>query len=153
MQVKELPEDRFWRHVNKTETCWLWIGAISNGYGAFRIANKNIKAHRYSYEIQIGIIPKDLNVLHKCDVRNCVNTEHLFLGTQKDNVQDCINKKRRVNVRGEKHPGVKLTEQQVKEIRTLYKLDLHTQRQIAKQFNINYKLVHKIVNRKIWKHI
>lgn len=69
--------------------CWLWIGACDSvGYGNFRIKNKSWKAHRFSWTIHNGIIPDGLFVLHKCDVRPCINPNHLFLGTHLDNMRD-----------------------------------------------------------------
>ena len=75
--------------------CWLWTGYThKNGYGGIRVNQKQIKTHRYSYTLYRGPIPPGLLVLHSCDVRNCVNPRHLFLGTQKDNVQDMMHKGR-----------------------------------------------------------
>lgn len=99
-QYKLIPiEDRFWSKVNKTPTCWLWIGATCNfGYGKIGIGgrkNRKLKdSHRLSWEIHNGIIPLGLCVLHKCDVPSCVNPAHLFLGTKKDNAADAVQKGR-----------------------------------------------------------
>lgn len=91
-------EYRFWDKVKKTESCWLWIGAINNNYGCFNKGNRNmIKAHRFSWELAYGEIPKDKFVLHKCDTPRCVNPEHLFLGTHYDNYHDAVSKKRRLD--------------------------------------------------------
>ena len=96
------PEQRFWRFVNKsTIDCWLWTGYIGkNGYGRFK-ANKDIGAHRFAYQLLKGPIPAGLFVLHRCDVRHCVNPEHLFLGTQRDNILDAQSKGRLA--RGDTH--------------------------------------------------
>jgi len=79
----------FWSHVNKTDTCWLWTGGCnSTGYGhVYRNKTKRL-AHRLVYEKYAGTIRDGLFVLHRCDVRSCVNPSHLFLGTQKDNCED-----------------------------------------------------------------
>jgi HNH endonuclease len=75
------PETLFWRHVQKTETCWLWTGHLVEGYGSLtaRIAGKNTHylAHRLSYEMHHGVIPSGLTIDHLCRVRRCVNPAHL----------------------------------------------------------------------------
>lgn len=88
------PEDRFWRRVKKHPNgCWNWIGKkLTTGYGVFKLGpkkhRKNIKAHRFSYELHFGPIPGGLLVLHKCDNKLCVNPEHLELGSHSKNLYD-----------------------------------------------------------------
>lgn len=83
-RVRQTP-DRFWTKVEKTETCWNWVGAKSSGYGTFRIEEGMIKAHRYSYELVIGPIPEGLTLDHLCRNRSCVNPWHLEPVTNKVN--------------------------------------------------------------------
>lgn len=88
-------EDRFWSRVSKGDGCWLWTGTQrKDGYGSFHRNGKYLHAHRASWIINFGEIKNKLHVLHKCDVRNCVNPSHLFLGTNHDNILDCVAKGR-----------------------------------------------------------
>lgn len=100
----------FWSKVAKTDACWLWTGRqFWDGYGAFdrRIdgVKKIFKAHRQSYELSVGAIPDGLHVLHRCDVRLCVRPDHLFLGTNDDNVADRTAKGRSSSHEGELRDG------------------------------------------------
>jgi hypothetical protein len=93
-------ENKFWKKVLKTKGCWFWTGAKHpEGYGNFGVylgvgQYRTKKAHRIAWELIHGPIPKDMSVLHKCDTPECVNHDHLFLGTAKDNIEDRIRKGR-----------------------------------------------------------
>lgn len=94
-------EERFWAKVNKTEGCWLWTGTTTPfGYGQIWYTLPNgrqtmARAHKLSYQMLVGPVPKGLGVLHRCDVPTCVNPAHLFLGTAKENMEDCSRKGRK----------------------------------------------------------
>ena len=97
-------EERFFQKVDKTDTCWLWNGALtSSGYGSIGINGKRISAHRFSYETFIGEIPEGMFVCHSCDVKICVNPEHLWVGTQYENMSDMWKKGRAVISYGNKN--------------------------------------------------
>lgn len=86
---------RFMKHVNKTDTCWLWTGSIDvSGYGDCWFRGKTDGAHRVAWLIFNGEITDGLFVLHRCDNPKCVNPEHLFLGTHSDNMRDASSKGR-----------------------------------------------------------
>lgn len=86
--------DRFWSHVTKTETCWLWTSTLRAGYGMFSFKGKPVSAHRFSYSLANGEIPDGLLVRHSndCVSRACVRPDHLKVGTQTDNMADRMDK-------------------------------------------------------------
>ena len=85
--------------------CWLWVSQSGEGYGHLRIDGKSRSAHHASYELHVGPIPDGMRVLHRCDNPRCINPEHLFLGTQADNVADMVAKGRGWWQRGKAHSG------------------------------------------------
>ena len=95
-QPRPSAEQRFWSQVKKTPTCWLWLGAtVENGYGQFAESPvRRVRAHRFSYQLSNGAIPVGIMICHHCDVKTCVRPEHLFAGTQADNMQDFVRKHR-----------------------------------------------------------
>jgi hypothetical protein len=81
--------------IDQNTDCQLWTGYVSKtGYGNFRVLGKTLRANRVAWELNIGSIPKGLVVCHRCDISYCVNPKHLFLGTQKENLQDMFAKGR-----------------------------------------------------------
>lgn len=91
--------ERFWAKVDKSGSCWLWTGATTKGYGQLTHEKRHLYAHRFSWEIANGQIPKGYVVCHRCDTPLCVNPDHLFVGRQRENIADCI-RKGRTNRRG-----------------------------------------------------
>lgn len=143
-----------WARTDKTTSphgCWLVSGvAQHNGYLHIFDAGRQVKAHRLSWELLRGPVPAGLKVLHNCpggDNPRCVNPDHLFLGTQRDNIHDSI-RKGRYNTYGVQ----KLNAAQVREIRALAARGV-LQKDIAKRFNIARNSVSGIVHRKSWDHL
>jgi hypothetical protein len=106
-------EQRLLSRVDKLENgCWLWKGGgRGNGYGSMKVAGKVIDTHVVSYQLYKGEIPKGKMVCHTCDVRNCVNPDHLFLGSAKNNFDDAVAKNRiktganKTPIESKKHPS------------------------------------------------
>lgn len=160
---------RFWNKVNKDgpvhpvlgTNCWVWTGCLAKSipgrrllpYGKINVFGKCLCAHRVSYELNIGLIPRDSLVCHKCDNPSCVRPEHLFLGTQKDNVDDCVKKGRDRHPRGECHGRAKLTWEKVREIRSRHKRNdpINGGNALSREFSMDLKTILDIVNNKIWK--
>lgn len=128
--------------------CWLWHGPlVHGGYGHFRVNRSKQYAHRFAYELYCGPIPAGLRVRHKCDNPGCVNPDHLILGTQLDNMADCIARGR--FCRGEDKPWAKLTEAQVLEIRTLSL----PQRAIAALYGVGRSTIRQVLSGQTWAHV
>lgn len=147
-------EVRLERSLDKQDGgCWIWNKSLNiDGYGQMKIAGEMKRSHRVSWEIHRGPIPGGMDVLHKCIAsRACCNPDHLYLGTSKENQRDCIEQGRRPIRHGELCPTSKLTEQQVLEIRSLYKVIPN--KEIAERFKISPGGVCNIVKRRTWSHI
>ena len=147
-----LPE-RFARYVGQPTAsgCVEWTGwRLKNGYGHIRRGGKNdgkVLAHRAAWELARGPIPNGLMVCHKCDNRACVNVEHLFLGTQLDNVRDAVEKQRHAWVRTAP-PWTRLTDDDLSDILVLRAFGL-TQRAIAADYGVSPSLVSILISGKL----
>lgn len=159
---------RFWEKVNKDgpipdpvkypelkTRCWVWTACrVFNGYGRFGISDpiKHVElAHRMSYKIEIGVIEDGFYVLHRCDNPICVNPNHLFTGTQKQNISHMVSKHRgRV---GSQYEHSKLNEATVELILKMRKETGASHKEIGMKFNVPRRHVGKIIGRAIWRHV
>jgi hypothetical protein len=139
--------------------CMIWVGHVdSDGYGIAHMkmadGKKNRRVHRLVYEAKKGEIPEGMFVCHTCDVRSCVNPDHLFAGTPKQNVSDMWGKNRwkpgRQNNNGSRNPNSRLTEADVCKIRDLRKEGVAT-KELSFQFGICMSQIHRIASGAAWK--
>jgi hypothetical protein len=147
-EITEKRVKHFWSRVNKTDGCWEWTLRPSTPFGYCRY-NKEL-IHRFAWRVTYGEMPDGIQVLHKCDNPRCCRPDHLFLGTQLDNVRDMFKKGRaakRVARRGDDNHWTTIKDAQVKEIIALYESGM-VQRHIAFKFGCSPAQVCRIVNRK-----
>ena len=142
--------------IDQKSGCWLWTAThTSNGYGWIsnigRLYGATTRAHRVSWGLYKGPVPDGLCVLHKCDVRSCVNPAHLFLGTKADNAADMVKKGR--SSRGERRFNAVLKEADVRSIRAKYAAGGITQQRLAVEFKVSQTTINKIISQKIWSHV
>lgn len=144
--------ERFAIYTKCGPNCWEWIGQKDpDGYGRLHVDGSPALAHRVSYLLCYGSIPDGMDVLHKCDTPKCVNPEHLFLGTQADNVRDMHAKgrARKRGMKGAEHHQAKLTESDVRAIRRSTELG----REIAARYGLSTTQVYDIRKRRSWAHV
>lgn len=153
MNMSPKAVSRYWSKVllSNDSNCWTWNGTKRpDGYGQFRLGKKSegfMLAHRASYYLTFGDIPKGLLVCHTCDNRSCVNPHHLFLGTDRDNSDDKVKKGRQA--KGSKVKGNKLTSEQV--IAILH--EVNTGRNIASKYGVSTGLISLIRSKKRWTYL
>lgn len=134
-----------------TSPCWLYQGRINRtGYGQFAYQNKELTVSRMAYHVWVGPVPDDSFVLHRCDVRHCINPQHLFLGTHKENMKDMADKDRAPKMRGELNGWHKLTNEDVIAIRKRRKAG-EILRTMAEQFGVSESCISSVCTGKSWK--
>lgn len=137
--------------------CLLWIGPFGNSlgkYGSLSIGGKRQLAHRWAFENFVGPIPDGMNVCHRCDNNLCVNPDHLFLGTQSENIQDCYRKgrgNRAPRVQGNEHHLAVLNETLVREI--LENKDGLSNAELADKYGVGRGTIWYVLNGRTWKHV
>lgn len=145
---------RFWANVKKSDGCWLWIGQKNEtGYGRLWFHDRKWSAHRFSWLIHVARIEEGKRILHRCDVRNCVNPAHLFPGTQLDNVQDCKSKGRFKSNKYELNPRSILTRDSVLKMRQKRSQSGTSFKSLASEFGVSLSAAFSAVNGRTWKNI
>lgn len=129
--------------------CWLWTENVTQGgYGYLDFNCRRWRAHRLAYAAFVGPFDESLVVCHRCDTPSCINPDHLWLGTQGDNVRDCA-RKHRYPV-GANHPRAKLSERDVIAVRRLHALGV-MQKRIAQRYGVSESAIGSIIRREVWK--
>jgi hypothetical protein len=143
-------EKRFWAKVQKTDGCWNWVGGGSKGRGQIGLNDRVYLAYRISWELAYGTAPGKLWILHKCDNPACVRPDHLFLGTNRDNIDDSMSKGHRrgaiIAASGENHGNSKLTWRDIDYILASSLGPVH----IARELGVSYKTIKNIRDGKSW---
>ncbi len=169
--LSDSDKSRFFSKIETSPTergCLLWkAGSFTNGYGAFHLQGRLVKAHRVACFLAHGQIPPALEACHTCDIPLCCNPDHLFIGTDKDNTQDMLRKGRgnsgkgdrhwthlypEMRKRGEFHSASKLTEPQVREILALRESGLRA-KDVAPIYSVSASLIGDIWRGQRWSHI
>ena len=152
--------EKFWKYVDKNGPihpvcgqCWVTTASPNVARAQIRIRGIKIRVSRVSWEIHNGPAPEGMNILHKCDNPRCVNPDHLFLGTQYDNVRDCIDKGRSRKCHGELHSCTHLTEKDIVDIRNVYAEESYSQKSLAEFYGVTQGTIGKIIRRRTWKHV
>jgi len=151
--ITEEVKARFWKKVSIQEgnQCWLWqAGIADNGYGKFWFDEKQVSAHRFSWYLKFGEIPPEKFVLHHCDVKRCVNPNHLFLGNHLDNMFDMAKKGR--STKGEANTKSKLKNEDIPKIREMSNQGVQT-KEIAEIFNVSRSAITRVKSGRNWSHI
>ena len=154
-------EERFWKHVQKSEDgCWLWMGHRNkkSQYGIFGVGSRTdgtrrvVLAHRFIYELKHGKLPgPHIKVCHTCDNHPCVRDDHFFVGTQADNIADMITKGRDRKLSGEHHPCAKITASDAENIRLIYAAGGVTQTVLAARFGLTQGHINNILRHRVWR--
>ena len=155
MEISKDVKQRFWSKVDVRgeDECWEWLNATYiNGYGAFRFNGKNIRAHRFAMLLDGRDIVGKV-VRHSCDNPPCVNSKHLLIGSQKENMLDRVERGHFfTNPRkGESHPNSKFTNADILKINELLDKGMY-QKDVAEIYGVHRSTIDRIRNKRAWKH-
>lgn len=146
--------ERFMSKVaQQADGCWLWTASLRNphGYGKIAVGRRMLLAHRVAYELFRGEVPHGMCVLHRCDVRLCVNPDHLWLGTVADNNNDAAGKGRLRPRRGEACSFSKLQEDDIRAIRLLAKEV--SMAELGRRYSVSPSTIANVVAGQTWRHV
>jgi hypothetical protein len=143
-------EERFWSSVSKSDGCWEWTGHLVHGYGYIRKEYRRIRAHRASWEMNCGPVPRGLMVLHSCDNRRCVNPAHLRLGNHCENMADRDSRGRQAA--GSRQHSAKLNDATVVEIKRLLAGGA-TIKSLAPIYNVSKSTIAAVSSGRLWRHV
>lgn len=157
MKLTKKQEERFWKKVQKTDSCWLWMGSKNSGvspHGRVRIDGKNRLTHHISFLLANGYLPafdgKVMALCHNCGNASCVNPEHLYIGTHKENMQDKKRHGTQPVMDGESNPNSRLKESDVIIIKSRFS---ETNVAIARDYGVTPEAISRIRIGKTWKNI
>jgi hypothetical protein len=125
--------------------CWIWQRANANGYGVVCLGHRSLRAHRVAYRVFVGRFDEEMQINHHCDERACLNPDHLYVGTQQDNMDDMITRERT-------KPSADLTNIQVVEALEMLN-EGHSQVFVAKHFDVSQMVINSIAKSRTWRHI
>ncbi len=147
---------QFWSKVDihKPDECWLWTGSITRaGYGRIWFQHTRTTTHRVAWELTHGPIPEGMHICHSCDTPPCVNPDHLWLGTNLDNMHDKSIKGRVKRLRGTANGRARLQEAEVRSIRRMYSSGHYTQSRLGRIYDVSESQITHILSGKNWKHV
>lgn len=145
--VRASTEDRFWSKVEKSDGCWEWQGSRTKGYGKFWAGSGGlVRAPRFSWKLHNGPIPDGLHVLHSCDNPPCVRPDHLFLGTNLENIRDRMAKGRRTRIA----TPIRFTRADVDAMRALVASGV-AKKAVARQYDTSPAFIRRVVTFRVWR--
>lgn len=142
-------------YTRTKDNCWeitSHVTSVGLGYAQIERKGRRLRSNRWAWEKNFGPIPEGFYVCHTCDNPACINPDHLFLGTPRDNSEDMVRKGRVARQIGSTNGAAKLTEEDIPQIRALHENGL-SQRKIATMFLVSQRTIGRILNHQTWRHI